>query len=265
VVSSEAMEEGKSPEDPETGGVPLRREELDKYPATILNNEGLKDREARVVAYDLPGSRVVLKEWKPKSGALIRWWSRRIIQREMRHYEALQGVRGIPRFLGRLDDRAFLIEYVEAQPIRRRLPRPLLEAGMKSLEGVLEGMHARRFVHLDLRNKGNILIDARGGAWVIDLQQGLDCSRGILRRLFFPLLKRFDEKAILKFRARYMPETLDASIRDRLVKKHCVRKTSWVPLFGNFLLNLMVKDGKSRLRFRARKRHRRPPCQTRDM
>jgi len=259
------MEEAKSPEDREDGGAPPRREDLDRYPSTILNNESLKDREARVVAYDLPQGRVVLKEWKPKAGALIRWWSRRIIQREMRHYEALQGVRGIPRFLGRLDDRAFLMEYVEAQPIRRRLPRPLLESGVKSLEGVLEGMHARRFVHLDLRNKGNILIDAQGNAWVIDLQQGLDCSRGILRRILFPLLKRFDEKAILKFRARYLPETLDPSIRDRLVKKHTTRKTSWVPLLGNFLLNLMVKDGKSRLRFRSRKRHRRPPCQTRDM
>ena len=88
---------------------------------------------------------------------------------------------------------------------------------------VLGELHARHFVHLDLHQKLNVLIGPEGGAWLIDLGQGVDCSGPVLRRLLFPLLRRVDRRATLKFRARYAPETLPGNVSrkrvDRLARR----------------------------------------------
>jgi len=90
-------------------------------------------------------------------------------------------------------------------------------------------------VHLDLHQKLNALIDAEGRAWVIDLGQGLDCSRGALRRLLFPALARIDRNAVLKFRARYAPDTLDPARRDRLVARYRESRDHWLKRLGRRL------------------------------
>ena len=103
--------------------------------------------------------------------------------------------------------------------ISHRLPTtfsPL--AALATRPAVIEGLHSRRFVHLDLHQKRNVLIGPTGEVWLIDLGQGVDCSRGLLRRLAFPWLAHIDRKATVKFRARYAADTLPDDERERRVR-----------------------------------------------
>ena len=214
-------------------------------PNSATGRENGDGREAKVSLYDLPEGRIVLKEWRPRA-RLLRWYSAWILGREMRHYGLLEGVPGVPRFLGRVDSSRFLIEHVDARPIHRGLDRETLHAALDNLEAVIGDIHARGFAHLDLRHKGNILVGDGGKVWVIDLGQGLDCSSGPLRRLIFPLLRRIDRSAATKFRARYAPETLPAARRQKLERAYATRGVSQLPRFGRLLVRVMSWGPKHR-------------------
>ncbi len=197
---------------------PPPRGELERYPAQVLKDEG--PGAPKVVRYELPSGPVVLKEWVPTGSRIFSWWARGVMKREIRNHRLLSGTPGIPRFLGQYSEVAFLMEWVDAQPIRRRLPTELKERGLDALEAALAALHARRFVHLDLHQKLNALVGEDGRAWLIDLGQGIDCSRGVVRRLLFPHLARIDRRAIEKFRAKYAPQTLPEDTRDALVERY---------------------------------------------
>lgn len=197
---------------------PPPRSELERHPAQVLKDDG--PGAPKVIRYDLPGGPVVLKEWAPSSSRIFNWWSRSVMKREIRNHRKLSGTLGIPRFLGQYSDVAYLMQWVDAQPIRRRLPMDLKERGLEGLDRALAALHERRFVHLDLHQKLNALIEDDGTGWLIDLGQGIDCSRGPIRRLLFPWLSRIDRRAIEKFRAKYAPHTLPEDTREELVERY---------------------------------------------
>jgi hypothetical protein len=223
------------------------REILERFvPSTPKDKKSSSEgTEARVLIYQLPRGGVVLKEWAPARGAFLKRYSAWVMAREVRHYRLLQGVPGVPRLLGKLDSSRFLLEHVDAKPIHRKLGKEILHAALDNLESVIAGIHERGFAHLDLRHKGNVLVGQGGDVWIIDLGQGLDCSRGLLRRLIFPLLRRIDRSAVTKFRARYAPDTLPPGRRKKLERAYASRGVSRVPQFGRFLLRLMsAKQGR---------------------
>jgi RIO-like serine/threonine protein kinase len=226
---------------PDTSAEPsLTRARLLGWPATVLKDEG--EGAARIVRFDLPDGGVILKEWAPRKSRLLALWARMLMRREIRHYRRLAGCPGIPPYLGHEGDAALMVRYVEARPIHRKLPPELLRTGLDDLERVLSAMHERRFVHLDLHQKLNALIDAQGHAWLVDLGQGLDCSHGLLRRLIFPVLARVDLDAVLKFRARYAPETLEPAQRERLVARFGARRDRWPKRLGRALRRLVAGE-----------------------
>ncbi len=205
---------------------------------TVLKDDG--DAAARVTRCDLPGGPVVLKEWRPQ-GWILGLWARLLMRREIRHYQLLEGLSGIPGFLGH-EENALILQFVDGEPIHRKLAPVRLRAGLDSLQATLDALHARRFVHLDLHQKRNTLVDAAGQAWVLDLGQGIDCSRGPIRRLLFPLLVRIDQRAVLQFRARYAPETFDPARRDELVARFGPRRVWWPKVLGRRLRRIVLRE-----------------------
>ncbi len=223
-------------------GATLSVAALRSLPSTVLKHEG--DGAARVVRIDLPEGAVVLKEWRPE-GLLMGWWARWLMRREIRHYRLLLGARGIPRYRGHEGDHALVLQCIDGLPIKRQLEPARLRLGLDSLDRVLAELHARRFVHLDLHQKLNALIDPTGEAWLIDLGQGLSGSSGLVKLVapaLFPLLARIDRNAVLKFRARYAPDTLDPARRDRLVARFGGRSTWWPKLLGRRLRRLLTGE-----------------------
>ena len=143
---------------------------------------------------------LVLKDVGEKN-LFVRWtlglW---LIQKEWSIYSRLVGIRGIPQVIERIDRFAFTMEFVPGGPIQRG--EGLSFSFFCELERILEEIHAKGVVHLDLRHKGNILVSEKGDPVLIDFNSGFYFKNGLLRRILFPLLRWVDYGGILKLKHR---------------------------------------------------------------
>ncbi len=170
------------------------------------------------------GERLVVKDWRVAS-LLLRPHARRCLAREWRALAALAGVPGVPRALVRLPD-AIVVSYLDGEPLAyRRLERDAREAFFAALLAKVEQMHARGVVHLDLRQRRNILCGADGQPAVLDFEAAvvLDPAR-VWGRLALYWGRKVDRLAILKHKARYAPRLLLPQERRRA---RAVRAVRW--------------------------------------
>lgn len=157
--------------------------------------------KADVTAVDLGQGEFVVKDFAAKA-MWVRWLGRLQISRECRAYRRLQGLSGFPRLIGRIDAHAFALERIEGvelafQPDRR-------EDGAATharLVEIVREMHRAGVVHLDLRGKENVLLDAAGRLYVFDLASAV-CYRpnGWFDRCLGNWLRMTDEAALLKWK-----------------------------------------------------------------
>ena len=158
---------------------------------------------------------------------LIRWtlglW---LIQKEWKIYSRLKGIRGIPEPIERMDPFAFVMEFVSGRPIERGKPLPL--SFFSSLEQILQEIHSRGVVHLDLRHKGNILLSEDGKPILIDFNSSLTFGeRGLFRRLLLPLLRWVDDGGLLKLKERLSPHLLTSEEQSFLKRFNRIRRL-WI-------------------------------------
>ncbi len=162
------------------------------------------------------GQRVVVKDVS-HTAPLFRYTLGRLsLSREARIYRRLDGVVCVPRFLGRLDRDAILLEQVDAIPIHEFVGREHgIEPGFfDDLRACVDALHERGVLHMDLRHRGNILVDRDGRPRIVDFEIALYIGRNFLSRwLLQPLLAFVDRSAVLKSWTRYCPE--HASEKDK--------------------------------------------------
>ena len=127
-------------------------------------------RNGTKAVIDLVGddrSAFVVKDVAPRSFLVRAFLGPCQLAREARAYARLEGVTGIPRFLGVVDRQAIALEYVEGRPLKD-LPRGALEpAFFDRLDALLEAMHARGVAHADL-HRGDVLLGPGGQPYLID-------------------------------------------------------------------------------------------------
>jgi serine/threonine protein kinase len=147
------------------------------------------------------GRSLMLKDVRQKN-FLLRWtlgiW---LIHKEWKIYSRLVGVKGIPKAVERIDRFAFAMEFVPGRRIERRETLP--PSFFSDLERLLNEVHSRGVVHLDLRHKGNILLSEKGEPFLIDFNSSF-CFKenGFLRRFLFPILRWVDYGGLLKLKER---------------------------------------------------------------
>jgi hypothetical protein len=153
---------------------------------------------------------VVVKDFAPRG-----WWVRTLLgrwltSREMRAYRRLAGHPAVPRLLGRVDALAFAVEYRPGRRMSRRLAGVLPAGFVDRLADAVREMHARGVVHLDLRHRSNVLVDAQGEPVLIDFASAIRVpTRGPLARLARASLGRFDRTAVEKWRQRVEPGAIE--------------------------------------------------------
>jgi hypothetical protein len=168
----------------------------------------------------------ILKDYSAKS-APVRWFGRRQLLRERRALARLQGLLGVPADFGEVVPCGLLMESMHGEPITRwrRRPADQLAALFARLEALVAKMHERGVVHLDLRKRDNILIGADGSPSVIDFNASVCFAPGSIRaRLFFPLLRRIDQSALLKWKAFLLPAGLSAAESRRHRRMRLLRR-----------------------------------------
>jgi predicted Ser/Thr protein kinase len=198
----------------------MKREEFEKGSVHLTKGNFGKPDLYRV---EVEGRSLMVKDVR-KRNFFLRWtlglW---LIQKEWRIYSRLTGIKGIPQPIERIDRFAFAMEFIPGRPLLRGEALP--PSFFSDLGQVLEDLHARGVVHLDLRHKGNILISERGELFLIDFNSSFAFKeKGILRRYLFPLLRWVDYGGLLKLKERISPDLMTSEERSSLKQINRIRK-----------------------------------------
>ena len=156
---------------------------------------------------DVEGRSLMVKDVRKKN-FLLRWtlglW---LIHKEWRIYSRLAGMKGIPQPVERIDRFAFAMEFIPGRSVLRGELLP--SSFFSDLERVLEEVHRKGVVHMDLRHKGNILVSGKGEPFLIDFNSSFAFrEKGFLRRYLFPLLRWVDYGGLLKLKKRISPSRM---------------------------------------------------------
>jgi hypothetical protein len=160
------------------------------------------------------GAPWVVKDFR-KCAAPLRWtWGVWIVRRELRVLRKLNGLPGIPAGAFRMDRFALGERFIEGSPLRALTAGRVPVSFFERLEAIVREMHGRGIAHLDLRNAGNILMDASGTPMLLDFQSAVDTRwlPGLLRKR----LEWIDLSGIYKHWMRLAPGTMGET-RERVL------------------------------------------------
>ncbi len=185
--------------------------------------------KADIKSVEWGSARAILKDFAGKPW-LVRLLGRMQIAREIKALDRLRGIPGVPACYGRWAGHGILLERVEGDRITRfcGARRDRIATMFARLESLIGAIHARGVVHLDLRKRDNILIDAEGRPGIIDFNAAV-CfvPGGPAARRLFTLLRRIDTSALLKWKQRIAPELVAPSDR-RLHRRMALLRRLWI-------------------------------------
>jgi serine/threonine protein kinase len=162
--------------------------------------------KADVLVVGLGSGSVIVKDYSGRR-PWLRALGRLQVRREVAAYLWLEGVFGIPSFLGRVDALALAIERIEGEQLAFA---PLAPGDgprhLAQLRAILDAIHARGVVHNDLRGRENVLLRRTGELAIVDFAAAIRLRPGgVAHRLFFRLLAAADEAAFLKWKGMIVP------------------------------------------------------------
>ncbi|HEU4403544.1 MAG TPA: hypothetical protein VFT43_15710 [Candidatus Polarisedimenticolia bacterium] len=185
--------------------------------------------KADVKEVDFAGDLAILKDFADKSWP-VRLLGRHQVVREIRALARLQGIAGIPACYGPDGRHGVLLERIPGERITRWCRRRPAEISrmFEKLVRLVDAVHARGVAHIDLRKRDNILVTEAGEPYLIDFNASCCFDPGTLAaRLIFPLLRRIDASAVLKWKARLAPGLLDETDRRRHRRLEWLRRL-WI-------------------------------------
>jgi predicted Ser/Thr protein kinase len=196
---------------------------VDRATVTLLGKQGAFRPSVRLV--ETPDGRVVAKDYRACT-PLYRWtvgaWN---LAREESALRRLEGLPGVPRYVGRAGRWILVMTWLRGRDIGKVRTFRQTPEFFDALRGLVEAMHARGVVHLDLRQRRNILFLAQGGRpAILDFGSALCLRPGtILHRV----LSRIDVSGVLKYKRRACPDALTAEEARAL--RNVERRRAWWP------------------------------------
>lgn len=170
----------------------------------------------------------VIKDLSPMLPFYRILFGRRNLRREARVLEELHDFPGSPLLVERISRDAIAIARVPTiyKYLRTKIPRRYLPRVLDAFEATVKALHERGYVHLDLRQRKNVLIPDHDQVVLVDFESCRRFTGPLGRNLIFPFLARIDRAAVLKWRAKMAPETLDSG-QMRCVRRYRVWKVFW--------------------------------------
>lgn len=199
-------------------------DDVDAHATHLIGKRGPFRPEVRLIECD--GGYLVAKDYRP-CWAPYRWtagwWN---IRRERQALERLRGLAGVPEFKGVAGRWILLQTYFKGRDLGKA---PLSRQSLTYYERLLalvRAIHERGVLHLDLRQRRNILIRPGRQPGVIDFGAALCVRPGswLHRRL-----TRVDLSGVLKYKERANPGTL--TDEERALLGAVERRRWWWP-FG---------------------------------
>lgn len=136
-------------------------------------------------------------------GFPMQWLGRIVANHEIGIFEKLQGVAGVPAFLGRYGRTGFLHAFVPGEPLTPQ--HPFTPKFFDDLHQLFTDIHARGIAYVDSNKRENILFGDDGKPWLIDFQISFR-SRSFLSRWFLKHMQAEDWYHYYKHKTRLMPQ-----------------------------------------------------------
>jgi hypothetical protein len=139
-----------------------------------------------------------------------RFLERFLARKEISNYRRVDGISGVPRFLGEVGPDSHLHEWIEGTTLNVYEER-VKDTFFDDLDRIVADVHARDLAYVDLAKDENIVVSEEGDPYLIDFQVCSDfgAARGPLapvRRWLGRKLQREDRYHLLKHRHRYRPD-----------------------------------------------------------
>jgi predicted Ser/Thr protein kinase len=191
---------------------------------TLIKGKALK---ADVFISSVRGRRFVVKDFGKKGFLERNLVGRLVVGRELRAYRALAGIDGLPGQYKRLDPFSIAIEYLDGRDLGG-IDRGEIGPGViKQFEAVVEELHERGWVHLDLQRRSNILL-VGGKVVVVDLASAFHPGGvPLIGRWLTRVLGFADRMSLIKMKSIYAPELMTASERKWLKLRNFTMPRKW--------------------------------------
>lgn len=178
--------------------------------------------------YRGPMGPIVLKHYRhrPCFGLPMAWMGRWMADRESHHYQLLDDLEGIPRFISRYQQTGLVHEFISGQNLERKLA--LSDTFFDELFSLMGQLHRRQMAYVDANKMDNILVSDDGKPYLIDFQISLHWPAACRWRGPRWLLERFQQADLyhlLKHKRRCRPDQmrqneLQLSNRNRWIVLH---------------------------------------------
>ncbi len=177
----------------------LERRDLEGAPRRLLQRGDTWKPDVWLV--DSEHGTLVWKDFAARGPWVRALWGPWSTRREVRAYRLLVGHRAVPRLIAGVDALSFAVAYRPGRPLSRRVRRHLRPEFFDDLADCVTAMHECGVVHLDLRHRSNILVDAEGHPILIDFGSALCLTP---RSLGWRVMAALDRRAVRKWRRRHV-------------------------------------------------------------
>lgn len=201
------------------------------YDAAVSNLERvlIKGRlyKADVFITRSDGQRFVVKDYSRKG-----FWERNlvgriVIGREARAYAALTGIDGLPAKFRKLSPFSFAVEHLDGKDFGSLAQGALGPEVIRQFERIVNELHERGWVHLDLHRRTNILL-VNGKVFVVDLASALHTgSVPLVGRCYTRLLGLADRLSLIKMKTVFAPGLMSEQERKLLKLRNTIMPTKW--------------------------------------
>ena len=179
-----------------------------------------------VIVAESYGRFVVAKDFRNKPWIIRSFWGPLNIMYEKFILQKLDGVSGIPTFIGLEDYGCMLISFIDGDEIKKA-EHQLAPGYFDNLLQIASDIHARGVLHLDLGHKTNVMVKQDGSPAIIDFNTSLYLPRNIVFSPLLRLLAKIDELSILRLKIRFTPENTNFKERNRVKNFMRLRKL-WI-------------------------------------
>ncbi len=151
---------------------------------------------------------VKLQRTYPLFGLPMQWLGAIIARHEIAVFKALDGLEGVPMFMGDIGTTGYIHEFIPGDDLK-----PEFAPGadfFNRLENLLRAIHARHIAYVDTNKRENILYGTDGRPYLIDFQISFFCRYGrrnnLLTRWILSRLQKEDWYHFYKHKTRLAPQ-----------------------------------------------------------
>jgi serine/threonine protein kinase len=191
---------------------------------TLIKGKALK---ADVFVTNSGGTRFIVKDFSGKGFLERNLVGRIVVGRESRAYCSLAGIEGLPSRYKRLNAFSIAIEYLDGKDLGGINRGEIGPGVIRQFEQVVEELHERGWVHLDLQRRSNILL-VDGKVFVVDLASALHPgSIPLIGRMLTRLFGFADRMSLIKMKSIYAPELMSQAERKLLRIRNLTMPRKW--------------------------------------